>query len=185
FNIKPTYQYESDDKEINKDEINIGDHNQLSNMDSEKWFCELKKEYDQVSSATSGNMKFTTLFKDYVIKIYDRIHKEKSHFTIFGQDLDEQFIDIDIKTPHESARKPAPTNHFSIVDESLPSVTGSSPARIIPKGLTESPLEHITASSVIFQVIEEEPWISKEESRTIVNNAINASLNIYSDDTSM
>ncbi|CAJ0769083.1 1255_t:CDS:1, partial [Entrophospora sp. SA101] len=57
--------------------------------------------------------------------------------------------------------------------------------RIIPKGLTESPLEHITASSVIFQVIEEEPWISKEESRTIVNNAINASLNIYSDDTSM
>ncbi|CAH1767766.1 9528_t:CDS:2, partial [Entrophospora sp. SA101] len=107
FNIKPTYQYESDDKEINKDEINIGDHNQLSNMDSEKWFCELKKEYDQVSSATSGNMKFTTLFKDYVIKIYDRIHKEKSHFTIFGQDLDEQFIDIDIKTPHESARKPA------------------------------------------------------------------------------
>jgi hypothetical protein len=29
--------------------------------------------------------------------------------------------------------------------------------------LTVSLLEHITASSVIFQVIEEEPWISKEE----------------------
>ncbi|CAH1766135.1 10826_t:CDS:1, partial [Entrophospora sp. SA101] len=84
FNIKPTYQYESDDKEINKDEINIGDHNQMSNIDSEKRFWELKKEYDQVSSATSGNMKFTTVFKDYVIRIYDRIHKEKSHFTIFG-----------------------------------------------------------------------------------------------------
>ena len=50
--------------------------------------------------------------------------------------------------------------------------------------LANSPLEHITASSVIFQVIEEEPWISKEESRIIVNNAINASLNIYSNDTS-
>ncbi|CAG8559413.1 4784_t:CDS:2 [Paraglomus brasilianum] len=50
--------------------------------------------------------------------------------------------------------------------------------------LTVSPLELITASSVIFQIIEEEPWISKEESRIIVNNAINASLNIYSGNTS-
>jgi len=41
----------------------------------------------------------------------------------------------------------------------------------------------MTASSVIFQLIEEEPWITKEESRTIVNNAINASLNIYYNDT--
>ena len=49
--------------------------------------------------------------------------------------------------------------------------------------LANSPLEYITASSVIFQVIEEEPWITKEESRSIVNNAINASLNIYSSDT--
>ncbi|CAB5361930.1 unnamed protein product [Rhizophagus irregularis] len=49
--------------------------------------------------------------------------------------------------------------------------------------LANSPLEHITASSVIFQLIEEEPWITKEESRTIVNNAINASLNIHSNDT--
>ncbi|CAJ0909588.1 13901_t:CDS:2 [Entrophospora sp. SA101] len=73
-----------EEAEINKDEINIGDHNQMSNIDSEKRFWELKKEYDQVSSATSGNMKFTTVFKDYVIRIYDRIHKEKSHFTIFG-----------------------------------------------------------------------------------------------------
>ncbi|RIA86596.1 hypothetical protein C1645_829061 [Glomus cerebriforme] len=31
--------------------------------------------------------------------------------------------------------------------------------------LANSPLEHITASSVIFQIIEEEPWITKEESR--------------------
>jgi len=50
--------------------------------------------------------------------------------------------------------------------------------------LAVSPLELITASSVIFQIIEEEPWISKEECRIIVNNAINASLNIYSDNTS-
>ena len=49
--------------------------------------------------------------------------------------------------------------------------------------LANSSLEHIIASSVIFQVIEEEPWITKEESRSIVNNAINASLNIYSSDT--
>ena len=51
--------------------------------------------------------------------------------------------------------------------------------------LANSPLEHVTASSVIFQVIEEEPWITKEELRSIVNNAINASLNIYSSDTSV
>ena len=50
--------------------------------------------------------------------------------------------------------------------------------------LTNSPLEYITASSIIFQVIEEEPWISKEESRIIVNNTINALLNIYFNDTS-
>ena len=49
--------------------------------------------------------------------------------------------------------------------------------------LTNFPLEHITASSVIFQVIEEESWITKEESRSIVNNAINTSLNIYFSDT--
>ncbi|RGB23966.1 hypothetical protein C1646_773740 [Rhizophagus diaphanus] len=50
--------------------------------------------------------------------------------------------------------------------------------------LANFPLEHITASSVIFQVIEEEPWITKEESKSIVNIAINVSLNIYSNDTS-
>jgi hypothetical protein len=49
--------------------------------------------------------------------------------------------------------------------------------------LSNSPLKYITASSVIFQVIEEEPWITKEELRTIVDNAINTSLNIYSNDT--
>ena len=49
--------------------------------------------------------------------------------------------------------------------------------------LTASPMEHITAVSVIYQVIEDEPWISKEESRTIVQNAINSSLNIYSQST--
>ncbi|RGB31570.1 hypothetical protein C1646_763907 [Rhizophagus diaphanus] len=48
--------------------------------------------------------------------------------------------------------------------------------------LANSPLEHVTASSVIFQVIEEESWITKEELRSIVNNAIDASLNIYSND---
>ena len=49
--------------------------------------------------------------------------------------------------------------------------------------LTTSPIKHITAVSVIYQVIEDEPWISKEESRTIVQNAINSSLNIYSQST--
>ena len=49
--------------------------------------------------------------------------------------------------------------------------------------LTNSPMEHITAVSVVYQVIEDEPWISKEESRTIVQNAINSSLNIYSQST--
>ncbi|CAG8698332.1 6258_t:CDS:2 [Acaulospora morrowiae] len=49
--------------------------------------------------------------------------------------------------------------------------------------LTTSPMEHITAVSFIYQVIKVEPWISKEESRTIVQNAINSSLNIYSQST--
>ena len=51
----------------------------------------------------------------------------------------------------------------------------------IYKFLTTSPLGHITAFSIIFQVIEIEPWINQEELKLIINNAINIAVkNVYS-----
>lgn len=50
--------------------------------------------------------------------------------------------------------------------------------------LTTSPLEHITAFSVIFQVMEEEPLIKQDVLRNIVNNAVNLATNTYSNDMS-
>ncbi len=38
--------------------------------------------------------------------------------------------------------------------------------------LRDSPLEHITAVSIVNQVIEEEPWFPKEDSRQLIYNAI-------------
>ncbi|PKK56832.1 hypothetical protein RhiirC2_799214 [Rhizophagus irregularis] len=46
--------------------------------------------------------------------------------------------------------------------------------------LTTSPLEHITAFSVIFQAMEEEPLIKQDALRNIVNNAVNLATNTYS-----
>ena len=40
--------------------------------------------------------------------------------------------------------------------------------------------EHITATSVIYQGIEEDPWIQKEELRGVVHQAISSAMNIYS-----
>lgn len=49
------------------------------------------------------------------------------------------------------------------------------------KFLTTSPLGYITAFSVIYQVIEDEPWVEQEELRRIVNDAISvATANTYS-----
>ena len=39
--------------------------------------------------------------------------------------------------------------------------------------------EHITATSVIYQEIEEDPWISKEELRGVVHQAILSAMNLY------
>ncbi|CAJ0752783.1 5475_t:CDS:1, partial [Entrophospora sp. SA101] len=50
--------------------------------------------------------------------------------------------------------------------------------------LTTSPLEHITAFSVIYQVMEEDPWIQQEILRNIVNNAVTLAINNYSRDIS-
>ena len=49
------------------------------------------------------------------------------------------------------------------------------------KFLTTSPLGYITAFSVVYQVIEDEPWMEQEELRRIVNDAISvATANAYS-----
>jgi hypothetical protein len=49
------------------------------------------------------------------------------------------------------------------------------------KFLGTSPLGYITAFSVVYQVIEDEPWVEQEELRRIVNNAINMAVaNVYS-----
>ena len=39
--------------------------------------------------------------------------------------------------------------------------------------------EHITATSVIYQGIEEDPWIPKEELRGVVHQAISSAMNLY------
>ena len=49
------------------------------------------------------------------------------------------------------------------------------------KFLITSPLGYITAFSVVYQVIEDEPWVEQEELRRIVNDAISvATANVYS-----
>jgi hypothetical protein len=51
----------------------------------------------------------------------------------------------------------------------------------IYKFLTTSPLGYITAFSVVYQVIEDEPWVEQDELRRIVNDAISvATENVYS-----
>ena len=39
--------------------------------------------------------------------------------------------------------------------------------------------EHITATSVIYQGIEDDPWISQNDLRSIVNQAIGFASNLY------
>ncbi|CAG8598209.1 2260_t:CDS:2 [Paraglomus occultum] len=46
--------------------------------------------------------------------------------------------------------------------------------------LITSPLEHITAFSVVYQAMEEDPWIERNNLRNIVNNAISLAKNEYS-----
>ena len=45
--------------------------------------------------------------------------------------------------------------------------------------LVNAPQEHITAGSVIYQAIEENPWISRNELRSIVNRAVTSAKNLY------
>ncbi len=45
--------------------------------------------------------------------------------------------------------------------------------------LVNAPQEHITAVSVIYQGIEEEPWITKTELRDVVTRAITSASNLY------
>ena len=45
--------------------------------------------------------------------------------------------------------------------------------------LITSPLEHITAFSVVYQAMEEDPWIEKDNLRSIVNDAISLAKNEY------
>ena len=45
--------------------------------------------------------------------------------------------------------------------------------------LVNAPQEHITAGSVIYQGIEENPWISRNELRSIVNRAVTSAKNLY------
>ncbi|RHZ69114.1 hypothetical protein Glove_290g113 [Diversispora epigaea] len=47
---------------------------------------------------------------------------------------------------------------------------------------TTSSIEHITAFSVIYQIMEDELLIQQDVLREIVNQAIDASTNIYSND---
>ena len=44
--------------------------------------------------------------------------------------------------------------------------------------------EHITTTSVIYQGIEEDPWISQNDLRSIVNQAIGFASNLYSEEPS-
>jgi hypothetical protein len=50
------------------------------------------------------------------------------------------------------------------------------------KFLTTSQLRYITAFSVIYQVIEDEPWVEQEELRRIVNDVMISvvTANVYS-----
>ncbi|CAG8625089.1 9234_t:CDS:2 [Paraglomus brasilianum] len=49
--------------------------------------------------------------------------------------------------------------------------------------LRDSPLEHITAVSIVNQVIEEEPWFPKEDSRQLIYNAIASIKNLYGENS--
>jgi hypothetical protein len=42
--------------------------------------------------------------------------------------------------------------------------------------------EHITATSVIYQEIEEDPWISQNDLKRVVNQAIGFASNIYAEE---
>lgn len=46
--------------------------------------------------------------------------------------------------------------------------------------LINSPQDHITAVSVIYQIIEDDPWITLEDSRNLVQSAVNI-LNVEND----
>ncbi|CAG8731801.1 3263_t:CDS:1, partial [Dentiscutata heterogama] len=46
--------------------------------------------------------------------------------------------------------------------------------------LTTSPLDHITAFSIIYQAMKEDPWIQQDILRNIVTNAVNLAKNSYS-----
>ncbi len=48
--------------------------------------------------------------------------------------------------------------------------------------LTTSPLEHITAFSVVYQTMKDNPWIKQNDLRSIVNSAISLAKNDYSRD---
>ena len=43
--------------------------------------------------------------------------------------------------------------------------------------------EHITATSVIYQGIEKDPWILKEELKGVVHQAISLTMNLYTQDS--
>jgi hypothetical protein len=49
----------------------------------------------------------------------------------------------------------------------------------IYKFLVNAKQEHITATSVIYKGIEEDPWIQKEELRGVVHQAISSAMNLY------
>ena len=42
---------------------------------------------------------------------------------------------------------------------------------------------HITATSVIYQGIKEEPWISQNKLKSIIDRAINSASNLYEEDS--
>jgi len=48
--------------------------------------------------------------------------------------------------------------------------------------LTSSSLEHITAFSVVYQAMEEDPWIQRDILRNTVINAVNLATDSYSND---
>jgi len=48
--------------------------------------------------------------------------------------------------------------------------------------LTTSPMEHITAFSVVYQAMEDNPWIEQDVLRSIVNGAISLAKNDFSQD---
>ncbi len=45
--------------------------------------------------------------------------------------------------------------------------------------LVNAPQEHITAGSVIYQGIEENPWILRNELKSIVDRAVTSAKNLY------